>query len=155
LNVRLPDRTTKALSTYDKKLLAAHGALESFWVQEFKIQYVTEWEVGHELALTANGNMSLSKSWNSEEDDNIARLYLQFFPNEEAYIGTDQIGWCTISDNETHGKYVEGRLLLRGPVIASILNELRLNDRQYVRIGGFENDKGNLVITSFDLSPRT
>lgn len=151
VQVRLPNRTTKALSTYDKKKLGAGGDLESFWVPEFKVQFVDQWEVGHEMALTAKGTVSLSETW--DRDENPARLYLQFFPAEEAYTGTDQIGWCKVSDSEQHGKYVEGRLSLRGSVIASILNELRLNDCQHVRIDGFENDKGNLVITSFNLSP--
>ena len=153
LDARLPDKSIKPLSSYGLRELSAQGDLDSFWLQEFKIHYVESQEIGHEIAIVANGEMSLTKDWDGENEES-ARIYLTLHPFEDAYPGTNQIGWCKVTDNERHGKYVEGRLLIKGSIIAAILGELRLNNRQLVRIGGFENEKGNLLITSFDLTPK-
>lgn len=150
---RIPNRTTKALLTFGARTFTAGGDVDSYFISEFKVQFSDNWEIGHELNVIAMGTVSLYREW-TEEDDKNARIYVQFFPNEEACAGTDQIGWATVNDHEEHGKYVSVRLLLRGSIIATLVNELRRSTDHYLHVSGFENEKGVLAITSFSLSPK-
>lgn len=149
---RLPNKTTKAMSVpFEAKRLSVHVPIESYWFNEFKVQFVNEWEIGHEFSLTGNGGVTFEST--NGDDEGKGRLYLQFFPSENPYTGTDQIGWCEIREDEKHSQYVNARILLEGDVIARILEEVRRSTDQTVSIWGHEKENGQVAITSFSLTP--
>ncbi len=152
---RLPDQSTKHLiPLFDGKRIAVHADLDSFWLEEFNVHYVDEWEIGHQFGLVAIGEAYISKNGTSGESDEFkARLFLTFQPSPKSYAGTDQIGWCKITDREDGEKYVEGRLLLSGHTITTILQEFRLCKKQRISIWAFENEKGGLVVNGFSFNP--
>ena len=150
---RIPSRIVNVLSRFGSKSFGAYGDVTEFWISELKVQYVNEWEAGHELNVIAKGTVLLATDSTDDDAEKPARIYLQFFPKEEAYPNTDQIGWGTAREHEEHGKYVSVSLLLRGSIIASFVNELRHSQEQRLAITGFENEYGRIVITAIHMSP--
>lgn len=171
---RVPSRKTERLpEPFGCKRFSANVDLEQFWVNEIKVAFVDDWECGIELSATGNGPISFQTHKESSKEANdfeslsnhelaelearegLNRAYFTLYPDGDALSGTSRIGWCKLNEShEKFGKYAEIHIGLPRDFLATILAELRIGSAKRLSAGGFENEAGKIVITSFAVSER-
>ena len=110
------------------------GRVKSFNWTDYRVGYVSGWDVGHELMIYAEGNAS-------QGDENVeCKATFLLYANLDAYTQTNIIGWADFgTENQTI------RLTFRPEQVRDILNELRINPDLNIHVHGWKGEKSHLI----------
>lgn len=110
------------------------GKVTGFEWTDYRVGYVSGWDVGFELTIYTEG----SAEQNEETID--AKPTIILFSSLEAYSRSNIIGWAEL------GKTSPAiRLTLRPNEVRDILNELRLNPNLAIHVHGWTGEKAHKI----------
>lgn len=137
---RLPAKMTEEHG-YSSERFGFWGQVKRFEWTDYRVGYVSDWEVGHELFIDVEGYAQLG------EKQLDVRAGVQLFGSLDAYSKSNIIGFARIKDDRA-----DIRLTLKPEQVRDILNELRLNSKLSLHVHGWRGEKVH-HLEYFSLTP--
>lgn len=141
---RLPEKPVFKFDGIRSKRVGIWGEIKEFWVNEFRIGYVDEWEVGYVIQIIAQADVEIS----GKEGER--RVLFEIRGYRDAYKKTNIIGW----GRETkEGERLEIFLSLAPDDVRDVLTELRAGNVGTIHVHGWQDEK-SVKIEYFRFGPK-
>lgn len=145
--------------------------VDDFALEEFRAEFVDEWECGFKFYAAGHGPISfvtdderrdrsgsdaslpIDELEKLEKAEAKSRSTFRFFSDDDALKNDTIIGWARMNENARYGRTSDVRIFLPSAAIHSLLSELRRGVPQRMEANGFENEHKRIQITGFSMAP--
>jgi len=139
---RLPPKFERKHGAFGAPRFGAWVTVNSYNVEDYRVGYVNEWEIGYTLSAYCEGTVELGTS---ETKSSEKRVTIKFYAFRDAYQRSNVIGWA-----EDKGDYANVHLTLAPAEVRDVLHELRREGEVSMHVHGWADEK-NIKIEYFRL----